>query len=276
MDPKVASIRDINDWKRGQEEGIRLEANPKVGQDPEAMATLAGGIAHQFNNALVGITGNIELLKIDLPDNETVRRYIELMELSVRRMTHLTSQLLAYAEGGKYHPKDLCLADFVKESLSIIRGGIDPRIRVETDLQDEDCLVRADPTQLLMVLSALVANAAEAIEGTGEIRVLTRGEETDEELVKRHPGLGLGPHVCMMIQDNGKGMDEKTRRRVFEPFFTTKFQGRGLGMAAVYGIVRNHEGSISVESEPGKGTLIRVYLPAAEMPSEMMKAQTPW
>jgi CheY-like chemotaxis protein len=132
---------------------------------------------------------------------------------------------------------------------------------VETDLPPEVSAVKADPTQMEMVLSALIANADEAMEGPGRIRIATANVELDQKLITHH-GLTPGPYVCVSVEDTGKGMDEETRERIFDPFFTTHFLGRGLGMAAVYGIIRNHGGAIEVESELGKGTVVRVYLPA--------------
>jgi CheY-like chemotaxis protein len=115
-----------------------------------------------------------------------------------------------------------------------------------------------------MVLSALLSNASEAIDGKGRISISTKNERIDKAFARKHPGMKPGCYITLTVQDDGKGMNEQTRRKVFEPFFTTKFQGRGLGMAAVYGIVKNHDGWISVESEIGKGTSVRIYLPAAE------------
>lgn len=248
---KNASVRDISGRKR-----------------TDSISTLAAGIAHQFNNALVGIVGNIELLKMDLPEDENIDKYLETMETSVRRMAHLTDQLLAYARGGKYQPKTISLSDFVEHSLPLIQHGMDPAIHLETDLSGETSLVEADPTQIQMVLSAVVTNASEAIDGPGCIRVTTRNQWIDEELAKPHSNLRPGYYVCLTIADDGKGMDGETKSRLFEPFFTTKFQGRGLGMAAVYGIVRHHHGWISVDSEVGRGTVISIYLPASEVEVE--------
>ena len=248
---KTASVRDISGRKRA-----------------DSISTLAAGIAHQFNNALVGIVGNIELLKMDLPEDENIDKYLETMETSVRRMAHLTDQLLAYARGGKYQPKTICLSDFVEHSLPLIQHGMDSAIHLETDLSGGISYIEADPTQIQMVLSAVVTNASEAIDGPGCIRITTRNQWIDEELAKLHPDLRPGYYVCLTIEDDGKGMDEETRSRLFEPFFTTKFQGRGLGMAAVYGIVRHHHGWISVDSEVGRGTVISIYLPASEVELE--------
>jgi len=230
----------------------------------ESIATLAGGIAHEFNNALYGITGNIELLKMELPSMEEVSRYLKPMSESARRMVRLTNQLLAYARGGKYRSQTISLNTFVDETLPLIQHWIKPDIRVETDLPGNIANIRADLTQMQMVLSAVVANAAEAIEGRGRIRIITRNEEIDEESARNHPGLKQGRYACLMIKDDGKGMTDETSSRVFEPFFTTKFQGRGLGMAAVFGIVTNHRGWIGVDSQLGQGTLVRIYLPAVD------------
>ncbi len=228
----------------------------------EAIATLAGGIAHQFNNALSVITGSLDMLALEAAGNETARSYLELMKGSTNRMAQLTSQLLAYARGGKYQARVLSLSDFVRNTLPLVMHTIAPSVQVETDLPHDIFHVKADLTQMQMVLSAVLKNASEAIEGEGRILISARNEEVDDELAAKHPGLKPGSYVCLTLEDNGKGMDEDTRSRLFEPFFTTKFQGRGLGLAAAYGIVKNHDGWISVESELGKGTAVRIYLPA--------------
>jgi len=150
---------------------------------------------------------------------------------------------------------------------------IDPAIIVETDFSRNIADVEVDLTQMQMVLSAIVANASEALEGEGHIRISTKEVGIDEEFVKHHPGLKPGPYVCLTVEDDGKGMNEETKSRVFEPFFTTKFQGRGLGMAAVYGIVQNHGGWISVDSKLEKGTVIQVNLPALKVQAKNKKKQ---
>jgi len=251
----AASVREISERTGTEEEKRELEAQFREAEKMKAISTLAGGIAHQFNNSLMWITGNIELLEMDFPDDEEIHKYVAPMKDSVRRMAHLSNQLLAYAQGGKYQPKIILLSDFVEDTLSLLRQSIDPAIRIETDLQADAFYIEGDVTQMQMVLSAVVTNAAEAIEGENRIRIITRGEE----VAKNHSELKPGRYVCLMIDDNGKGMDEETRSRIFEPFFSTKFQGRGLGMAAVYGIIKNHNGWISVDSELGKGTVAPSY-----------------
>jgi len=258
------STLDTHTHEMAEKGKQKLEAQLQHAQEMEAIATLAGGIAHQFNNALVGITGNLELLKMDLANIKTVDKYIAPMTASVRRMAHLTSQLLAYAQGGKYQPKTISLNTFVEDTLPLIKHSSDPSITVEMDLSRNFSNIKADLTQMQMVLSALMANASEAMEGPGCIRVYTRTEEIGEIITKQFSHLKPGRYVCLTVEDNGKGMDPETKAKIFNPFFSTKFQGRGLGMSAVYGIVKNHNGLILVDSELGKGTVVHVYLPAVE------------
>ena len=184
------------------------------------------------------------------------------MKASGLRMADLTNKLLAYAREGKYQSKIISINDVVRDTLSLIRHTINSSIQVETDLSRDISDIKADLTQVQMVLSAMLSNASEAIENKGRIRIITREEEIDKEYAKNHSGLKPGYYVCLMVEDDGRGMDEETRSKVFEPFFTTKYHGRGLGMAAAYGIIKNHDGWISVDSELGKGAFARIYLPA--------------
>jgi len=254
-------VRDISEKQR-------LEAQLQQTQKMEAIATLAGGVAHEFNNALMGIMGNIELLKMGLSEDERRDKYFEAMKSSSHRMSRLTDQLLAYAQGGKYQPKNLKLDDFVIQTLPILQHDLSPEVRVETHFLRDISHIKADHTQLQMVLSAILANSNEAIEDEGLIRITGENKDVSKDFTKQHSGLKPGPYVCLTIEDDGKGMDEETRSGIFEPFFTTKFQGRGMGMAAVYGIVMNHNGWISMDSELGKGTTVRIYLPAIEIEVE--------
>ncbi len=258
-------VRDITEKKRTEEEKRRLESQLQQSQKMEAIATLAGGIAHEFNNALMGISGNIELLQMKLPDDDDVRDCAEAMKVSCRRMANLTVQLLAYARGGMYQPKAISLSDLVNNTLPSIKHTIDPNIRVETDLMVDISNVVADFAQMQMVLAAVLNNSIEAMDCKGRIRIITRNEELDEEFVKSNPDINTGAYVSLAVEDDGKGMGEEAKSKIFEPFFTTKFQGRGLGMAAVFGIVKNHGGWISVDSELDKGTVVHIYLPAVDI-----------
>ena len=230
----------------------------------KSVSTLAGGIAHDFNNALSGITMNLDLLKMDLPNKASISRYLESMHNAAQRMANLTDQLLAYARGGKYCPRNISLSEFTEETLPMILQKTDTAIHVETNLVNNIPNINADITQMYMVLSAVLTNASEAIEGRGRVIITTGTKEVEEGFAQSRPGLTPGRYVCLMVQDDGTGMDEETRGQIFEPFFTRKFHGRGLGMAAVYGIVKNHGGWISVDSQLGKGTVVRIYFPVVE------------
>ncbi len=275
----LAIARDISERKQAEKEKAKLEAQLKQAQKMEAIATLAGGLAHEFNNALMGVMGNIELLKMDLPEDERRDQSFEAMNESGHRMSRLTDQLLAYAEGGKYNAVNLKLDDFIIETLPILHHDLSPEVRVETHFSKDISYIRADYAQMQMVLSAIFTNSNEAIEDKGIIEMATENIELDEDFINQHPGLqtGLkpGPYVCLTIKDDGKGMDEEAKEGIFEPFFTTKFQGRGMGMAAVYGIIKSHDGAITVESEPGKGTVVRIYLPAVEPKVEAKEVKRP-
>ena len=261
---QMAIYRDVTEVKN-------MEQKVQQSQKNEAIATLAGGVAHEFNNALMGIVGNIELLRMDLPVDERRDRYFGAMKSSSHRMSLLTDQLLAYAQGGKYQPRNLKLDNFVRETLPILEQNLNPEVRVGTHFSKNLSYIKADYAQMQMVLSAILTNSNEAIENEGFIRIAAENKDVDENFTKQHPGLKPGYYVCLTIEDDGKGMDEETRAGIFEPFFTTKFQGRGMGMAAVYGIVKNHHGRIYVDSELGKGTMVQVYLPGIEIEVEKPK-----
>ncbi len=258
--------RDISERKRAEAEKTVLTAKLQQARKMEAIATLAGGIAHQFNNALAVIMGRLEMLEAD-PVKEC-KNAIEPMKETATHMAALTNQLLAYARGGKYRSKTVNMRDFVKETLPLIRHLIKPSINVKMDLDPATSSVKMDSTQMQMVLSAVMFNASESIDGEGYISISCLNEMIGKEMITRFPGLKTGSYVKLTVTDDGKGMDEKTKDRIFEPFFTTKFHGRGLGMAAAYGIVKNHNGWIGVDSEPSRGTHVRIYLPVIKQKAD--------
>lgn len=250
--------------KRADEDNKRLEVRLQQIQKLEAVATLAGGIAHEFNNALAAVAGNLELLQMNLPAHENVKKFDHVTERSIFRLTNLTSLLLAYARQGKYRPETVDLSEFIKSLMPMLIRDIDPGISIETDLSINISAIQADIAQLQILMSAVLKNSSEATKGQGCIRIMTRNEEIDASFAANHPSLKPGCYVGLTVEDDGKGMDEKTKSRIFEPFFTTYSQGRGLGMAAVYGIVKNHGGYIYIDSEPGQGTAVRILLPPLE------------
>jgi PAS domain S-box-containing protein len=256
--------RDIRERKRAEEEKKKLEARLEEARKMEAIANLAGGVAHQFNNALNVITLSLDGLKMDLPGDERTGQYVIGMQGSAERMSRLTNQLLAYARGGKYRPTIVPMGELMVATLPLVKHTIRASIRLDKKIPDGLWSVEVDETQIQMALSAILANASEAIEGDGIIEISCRNEEVTGQGKEGDSEVRPGRYVVLAVADNGKGMDEQTRRKVFDPFFTTKFQGRGLGMSAVYGIVTNHGGSILVDSAIGKGTTVQIYLPCVE------------
>jgi len=253
------NIRDNSRRKRREEKRLKLETQLKQAQKMEAVSTLASGVAHQFNNALTIITGGLSLLEEEcLPESNG---HLQPMIDAAGKMARLTRQLLAYARGGRFRNEALSLNDLVSESLPLFKPA-KRSIKIETELSLNLPPVNADRNQMQMALLSVLANASEAIETEGLIRITGRKVVLTDEGVKPFSGVPSGIYVCLSVEDNGQGMKEETRSRVFEPFFTTHFPGRGLGMAAVYGIVKNHDGWISVVSQLGVGTSVAIWLPA--------------
>jgi len=250
-------VRDITDQKRAEDAVNRASRL-------EATATLAAGIAHDFNNLMVGVLGGAEMLGEDLRDSPEARDLLRTISLSAKKAGELAQQMLAFARGGKYVPVPLSLNDVLRETLRLQDRTFPPRVLLERDLDPELWNTVADKTQMTQVIMNLCINGVESIDGHGGIIMSTCNITVDEQFAEIHPGLALGRHVCLSVEDTGRGMDAKTRARVFEPFFSSKHQGRGLGMAAVHGIIRNHGGHISVYSAQGRGTTFKVYLPATD------------
>jgi PAS domain S-box-containing protein len=248
----------------------RAEAALQAAARLEATATLAGGIAHQFNNLMCGVLGNAELLQMKLTDRPDMLVGLAQIAASAHRASELAGQLLAFAQGGKYQSKDMSLNETIRETLRMQESALPPSIRVQRELEPTLWAIKADRTQMSQLVMNLYLNAVEAILESGRILITTRNVAGDEPGAPVPPDLKPGRYVCLSVEDTGCGMNPEVRAKVFEPFFTTKFQGRGLGLAAVYGIVKNHGGAISISSEVGQGTTFKVYLPAAE--SEVKKS----
>ena len=227
-----------------------------------AIGALAGGIAHEFNNALAGLFGYNELLTMACQGNTKLLGYLDKAKPLLERMALLTQQLLSYSRGGKYQSKVIGMKSLVEDSLANIRGQLGPNTVVEVTCQSAEDSITADLMQMRRAISAVLVNADEAIDGNGTIRINVGRTSHERIPVENISGIEAGDYIYLEISDNGCGMDQETRERVFEPFFSTKLRGRGLSMAAVQGIVENHKGFIHLESKPGQGTLVRIYLPA--------------
>jgi two-component system cell cycle sensor histidine kinase/response regulator CckA len=275
-DGSLAFAIDVTDARKTEMERNRLSSRLQQAQKMEAIATLAGGIAHQFNNALAVILGNLELIHMDGMYDAKLTVYAEPINQAAQKMVQLTGQLLAYARGGKFQTQSISAHRFVTETLRIVQHSMAPYVDVETDLDRDTDRIEVDLTQMQMLLAAILSNASEAMENEGQVRITLKNIEVGVPECRNHPGLKPGRWVLLRITDNGKGMDAQTRDRIFEPFFTTKFQGRGLGMAAVYGIVKKHGGYAYVDSILGQGTTVSVYLPGTTTKEAVAEPTEPY
>ena len=255
----VAVKRDMTDERE-------LERRLRTVQRMEAVGTMAGGIAHDFNNALTGILGYGELLRMRLAGDPKSLADLDEISRAAERAATLTRQLLTFARRQVVEPVNLDLRDVVKDLGKFILKVIGATIEVKTFLAEDTPTVRADRGQIEQVVVNLCLNARDAMPQGGQLLVETGSVDLEEEYLRGHPYMRGGRHAFLMVSDTGTGMDEATRVRVFEPFFTTKApdRGTGLGLSVVYGIVKQHDGSIHVYSEPGKGSTFKIYLPAIE------------
>lgn len=262
----VGVYRDITAQKRLEEELLQA-------QKMESIGTLAGGIAHDFNNILGTIMGYLGLLKEELPNRPDLQHYFEVLERSALRASDLTRQLLGFARKGKFEVRPLDLARLCSEVVELFRSTLDPRVQLTTHFPADLPLVEGDASQLHQAVLNLCMNARDAMPEGGTLEI------TLQPVIAPDPTSGeppvLRPYVCLTVKDTGVGMDDYVKARMFEPFFTTKGPGKGtgLGLAMVYGIVRNHGGYLEVDSEVGRGTSVRMYLPVAGGTGEMAEGE---
>ncbi|MGC8877930.1 MAG: CHASE domain-containing protein [Anaerolineae bacterium] len=259
---------DITEQKRAEEERLQLERRLLHAQKMESLGVLAGGVAHDFNNLLTAMQGHLEMAQQQITNVASVRWHIESALQVVKRATDLTRQMLAYAGKGQFIVQDVDLNMLIEQNRAMLSAAVSRSVTFDLQLAAQLPLIRADIGQMQQVIMNLVTNASEAIgERHGVITLRTGAQVCDQEYLQRsclEEKPPAGPYVFIEVSDTGCGMDERTRERMFEPFFTTKFTGRGLGMAAVQGIVRTLHGAIVVDSQPGHGTTVRVLLPVAQ------------
>jgi two-component system, cell cycle sensor histidine kinase and response regulator CckA len=259
----LAIIQDISDKKRSELEREELREQLLHSQKMEAIGTLAGGVAHDFNNVLGVILGFASLLRLRLSSEDPVYEPIRMIEQSAERAAGLTRQLLSFAQRGKYQPQAVAIEEILERVVRIATETFDRRIRVETRFASDPCFVKGDPGQLEQAFLNLCINARDAMPEGGTLTLnadLVTLREGEPALPPQSP---TGPYVCTVIKDTGSGIAPHVLERIFEPFFTTKGPGKGtgLGLAVVYGIVNNHGGFIRVASEVGRGSEFAVYLP---------------
>jgi PAS domain S-box-containing protein len=255
-------IMDITAQKKAEEEKQALQAQLVQAQRMEAIGTLAGGIAHNFNNLLMGIQGNASLMLLETDEAHQHRKMLKRIESQVQSGAKLTSQLLGYARKGKYQIRLLNLNEVVKETIDTFTSAR-KEIRVHLDLEQDLLGIQADQGQIEQVLLNLCVNAADAMPEGGDLFLETKNISRDDVFDKPFEPV-LGRYVLLSIRDTGAGMDKKTMEHIFEPFFTTKDLGKGtgLGLASVYGIINGHGGYIHVDSTLDHGTTFTIYLPA--------------
>jgi two-component system CheB/CheR fusion protein len=257
----LLAIEDVTDSRRAEEEA-------RQSQKMEAIGYLAAGVAHDFNNLLTSMVGNASLLLNALPENDPAQPALESIVSGGERAADLTRQLLAYAGKGRFYAERVDLSEVVMRTGRLIHQSIPPAVQIRMDLDRHLPLLLADPSQVQQVAMNLMINAAEAIGTEGGVVLVRTGQQTvtHEPLPDLYKGEKVAPgeYVFLEVRDNGSGMDESTVKRIFDPFFTTKFTGRGLGLAAVLGIIRQHKGAVQVHSVPGRGSSFKTLFAVAE------------
>ncbi len=272
----TGACSDITESKMAAEEREQFMAQLQKSQKLESLGVMAGGVAHDFNNILVGIMGSAGLAMSMVAEGQNVKETLETIERAAGRAADLTKQLLAYSGRGRVVTTSLCITELVRECAELLTIAAGTSCRVVRDVKAGLPLISGDPTQLSQVLLNLVRNAAEALPPTGgEIVIRTALVEVDSTRLLDMSGAKLTPgtYVCLSVSDNGAGMSAETRARIFEPFFTTKFTGRGLGLSSVLGIIQAHGGAVQVKSQAGRGTTFDVYLPQSQALSAMLPSK---
>jgi len=257
-------VHDVSNRRRNEAERYAFERRVQEQQKSESLMVLAGGMAHDFNNLLTGILGNADLIAILSPPESDQRRAAETIIIGAQRAADLVSKMLAYAGGGRVVAERVDLDALVREMVDLLGASVARHCTLNYRSPGPLPLVETDPTQIRQVVLNLIVNAAEAVEDAGVITVETGEESLDAAALKQMTfgdNVEPGRYVFIDVVDNGHGMSDHTMQRMFDPFFSTKDQGRGLGMAAVRGIVRSHRAALRVTSAEGQGTRFRVWFP---------------
>jgi len=264
-DGAIITAADVTRHVRIEKDKKRYESQLLQSQKIEAVGTLAGGIAHDFNNILWIITGNIELVKTEIDENNDRAHYhIQRVEEASRRAKDLVTQILNFSRQSSQEKRPLKISTIVKESLKLLRSSLPTTIEIKQNIAEEDMTIMADLTQVSQVLVNLCTNAAHAMRETGGTLDISLSKiSLDEDETVRHQNLAPGQYALLSVMDTGQGIAADVVERIFDPFFTTKQvdEGTGMGLSVVHGIVKNHEGAITVFSKPGRGAVFHVLLP---------------
>jgi PAS domain S-box-containing protein len=263
----VCVCRDVTPEILAVEERRRLEEWTQQTRKLESLGALAGGIAHDFNNLLTPILGEASLALLDLPEASPLRPRLERIRAAAQRAAVLTAEMLHYAGTGMLELRPVDLSDLADRMPQLFEGATLGRAQLRLEVERDLPPVWGDPGRLAQVVRNLLANAGEASPEGGTIALRMSASDLDRAALSRcflGQPLAEGRYVRVEVEDAGPGMDAETRDRLFDPFFSTKFTGRGLGLAAVLGIVRSHEGAIEVQSAPGRGTRVAVWLPTSD------------
>jgi PAS domain S-box-containing protein len=277
-DPDIQGVlgnyKDITERKNAEADREKLQAQLTQAQKMESVGRLAGGVAHDFNNMLGVILGYTELALLRTDDNHKLIADLKEIQKAAHRSSDITKQLLAFARKQTISPRKLDLNDTVESMLKMLRRLIGENIDLVWQPSAHLWPVKLDPTQIDQILANLCVNARDAIEGVGKITIDTGNKTFDAAYCKEHSGFIPGDFVQLSVSDNGSGMDRETLDNLFEPFFTTKEVGKGtgLGLATIYGIVKQNNGFIDVYSEPGQGSTFRIYLPRLVQEKEVFKS----
>lgn len=272
----LGMYEDITEHKRAEEEHEKLEVQLRQQQRLEIVGQLAAGVAHDFNNLLTGITGFTRFAIDSVSEGSQVKEDMEEVLKLAKRAADLTHQLLAFSRRQPQKPVELHINGLVSELAKMLGRVLGDHLKLQFELEATNDLVKLDPGQFEQVLVNLAVNARDAMPNGGALTIETANVKLDEEYTHVHAGMLPGPYVMLAVSDTGCGMDAETLSHMFEPFYTTKGvgQGTGLGLATVYGIIKQHGGNISVYSEEGEGSTFKVYLPQVKNETEVI-ATTP-
>ena len=265
----IGTLQDVTEIRKTSQRQRELEVQLRQAQKMEAVGTLAGGIAHDFNNILGAILGNAELLQFEHPTNERGGEYVQQILKASLRARDLVAQILTFSRPQDQQREAVCLQALIRETIGLLRSTLPARIKITTRFEAHPVYIHADSGQLHQVLMNLCANAWHAMGDQPGLLEISEGElMANQPVLVAHGYLPPGPYATLTVRDTGQGIQSRHLERIFDPFFTTKptGQGTGLGLAVVHGIVKNHGGGISLESQVGIGTTFRLYFPLIEAP----------